>query len=201
MQTEIQIGKKTDVYPSKRTLNLYQKTDPTTKASTIALDILFVLVVVVGLSKVLLFDVLADKNDAVKKVEEAQRYLDGQLQVLEEYDAVSGEYIRYSYNILVEDLKLHDRMDVIAMLEETVFAESNIVSMSISDNVIAVTFDGLNLNGTAELIRKIQAYENVESVLIENQSGANNGKYSGNMIITLVPLAEETATQETGGEQ
>lgn len=201
MQTEIQIGKKKDVYPSKKTLNLYQKEDATTKASTIALDILFVLVVVIGLSKILVFDVLSDKNAAVKKVEDAQRYLDSQTQILEDYDAVSSEYIRYSYNILVDALHLQDRMDVLGMLEETVFAESNIASMSITDNVIAVTFDGLNLNGTAQLIERIKTYENVESVSIQNQSGGNEGTYSGDMIITLVPLVEEGAEQATGGEQ
>lgn len=201
MQTDIQIGKKKDVYPSKKTLNLYQKEDKTTKASTIALDVLFVLVVVLWMGKILLFDVLSDKNDAMEKVEEAQRYLDNQLHILEDYDAVSEEYIRYSYNILVDELNLHDRMDVLAMLEETVFAQSDIANMSISDNVIAVSFDGLNLNGTAQLIEKIQSYEKVESVSIQNQSGGKDGTYSGDMIITLVPIAEEGTDVVTGGEQ
>lgn len=201
MQTDIQIGKKKDVYPSKKTLNLYQKEDKTTKASTIALDVLFVLVVVLWMGKILLFDVLSDKNDAMEKVEEAQRYLDNQLNILEDYDAVSEEYIRYSYNILVDELNLHDRMDVLAMLEETVFAQSDIANMSISDNVIAVSFDGLNLNGTAQLIEKIQSYEKVESVSIQNQSGGKDGTYSGDMIITLVPIAEEGTDVVTGGEQ
>lgn len=201
MQTDIQIGKKKDVYPSKKTLNLYQKEDKTTKASTIALDVLFVLVVVLWMGKILLFDVLSDKNDAMEKVEEAQRYLDNQLHILEEYDAVSEEYIRYSYNILVDELNLHDRMDVLAILEETVFAQSDIANMSISDNVIAVSFDGLNLNGTAQLIEKIQSYEKVESVSIQNQSGGKDGTYSGDMIITLVPIAEEGTDVVTGGEQ
>lgn len=201
MQTDIQIGKKKDVYPSKKTLNLYQKEDKTTKASTIALDVLFVLVVVLWMGKILLFDVLSDKNDAMEKVEEAQRYLDNQLHILEDYDAVSEEYIRYSYNILVDELNLHDRMDVLAILEETVFAQSDIANMSISDNVIAVSFDGLNLNGTAQLIEKIQSYEKVESVSIQNQSGGKDGTYSGDMIITLVPIAEEGTDVVTGGEQ
>lgn len=193
MQTEFHIGKKKDVYPSKKTINLYYKEDDSTKFSTIALDVLFVVVVLFGLAKFLIIDVLAERNDTLERLEEAQRHLDYQLEAIADYDEVSDEYARYSYAFLVESQGLHDRIEVLEMLENTVFQQSVVSNISITGNVISLNFSGLDLNGTAKLIEQIQSYGIVSSVQVNNQTGsAGTGNYSGNMVITLT---------EAGGEQ
>lgn len=193
MQTEFQIGKKKDVYPSKKTINLYYKENDSTTVSTIILDVLFVVVVLFGLAKFMFIDVISERNEALEKLEKAQNHLDYQLEAIADYDAVSDEYARYSYAILVEEQGIHDRMEVIKMLEETVFQKSMITNVSIVGNIISISYNGLDLNGTAQLIEQIQAYAIVEHVQVNNQTGiAGTENHSGNMIITLT---------EAGGEQ
>ena len=194
MQLDFQIGKKKDVYPSKKSINLYYGDENATKWTTIALDVLLVAVLILGLAKVLVFDLLSEHDAALAKVENAQVQLAMQNATLEDFDEVSEEYARYSYGILVDALKLHDRMEVLEMLENTVFADSGITSISISGNVISLGVSGMNLDATAQLIEKIQSYSIVESVQINNQNGSG-GTYNGSMVIVLTDL------QAAGGEQ
>lgn len=198
MQTDIQIGKKRDVYPSKKTLNLYNAQERATKKSTLILDIVLVSVLVLALGKLLVFDILVEKNEVTTKVNNAEAYLDERVVILKDFNKVREEYIRYSYDILVDELKLHNRMDVLAMLEATVFSQSKIETMTISDDTIAITYSGLNLDGTAGLVNSVKAYDIVEDVWVENQSRATDGTNNGDLIITLVSLVEE---EEAGGEQ
>lgn len=186
MNLNMEIGKKKEVYPSKKSLNLYYQDDVSTRLSTIALDILFVVVVVLGLAKFLVVDVLAERNEAVAKLDAVQSQVELQLKEIADYDEVSGEYVRYSYKILVDEQGLNDRLEVLDMLEKTVYKNSGITNVSIVGNVVSLNFSGLDLNETAQLIQEIQSYEMVSSVQVNNQTGnTNDGTYSGNMVITL----------------
>ena len=186
MNLNMEIGKKKEVYPSKKSINLYYQEDVSTRLSTIALDILFVVVVVLGLAKFLVVDVLVERNEAVSKLETVQAQVESQMKEIEDYDEVSAEYVRYSYKILVDEQGLHDRLDVLDMLENTVYKNSGITNVSIVGNVVSLNFAGLDLNETAQLIQEIQSYDMVSSVQVNNQTGnTSDGTYSGNMIITL----------------
>lgn len=193
MQTEFHIGKKKDVYPSKKTINLYYKESDSTKISTIVLDVLFVVVVLFGLAKFLVIDVMIERNDALEKLESAQRHLDQQMEAIADYDEISNEYARYSYVILADAQGVHDRTVILEMLEETVFQKSTVSNVSIVGNVVTLNYSGLDLNGTAQLIEQIESYAIVASVQVNNQTGSiGSGSHSGNMVITLT---------EAGGEQ
>lgn len=186
MNLNMEIGKKKEVYPSKKSLNLYYQEDVSTRLSTIALDILFVVVVVLGLAKFLVLDVLAERNEAVAKLDAVQSQVELQMKEIADYDEVSGEYVRYSYKILVDEQGLNDRLEVLDMLEKTVYKNSGITNVSIVGNVVSLNFSGLDLNETAQLIQEIQSYEMVSSVQVNNQTGnTSDGTYSGNMVITL----------------
>lgn len=192
----MEIGKKKDVYPSKKSINLYYSVNDSKKISTIVIDVVFVLVLVLGIAKFFVFDVIAEKNAAYEKLQSAQELLAVQEEALKDFDEVSEEYSRYSYKILVDGLGLHDRMAVLDMLENTVFNQASISSVSINDNKISLNVDGMGLDEIAQLIAELQSYEMVEFVEITNQSG-NGESFSGNMSITLTTLIET----EAGGEQ
>lgn len=186
MNLNMEIGKKKEVYPSKKSLNLYYQEDVTTRLSTIALDILFVVVVVLGLAKFLVVDVLTEQNDAVTKLEKVQAQVESQMKEIEDYNELHAEYVRYSYKILVDEQGLNDRLDILNMLENTVYKNSGITNVSITGNVVSLNFGGMDLNQTAQLIQEIQSYEMVASVQVNNQTGNTyDGTYSGNMVITL----------------
>ena len=75
-------GKKKDVYPSKKTINLYYKEDKTTRPSTIALYALFIAVVLLAVSKVVVFDRLDELTKVEKQVKEMQAHYDEQMEKL-----------------------------------------------------------------------------------------------------------------------
>lgn len=194
MNLNMEIGKKKVVYPSKKSINLYYQEDISTKISTLALDIIFVVVVVLGLVKLLVVDVLVDRNDALEKVESLQASLDQQMVAIQEYDEVEEEYARYSYKFLVDEMNLVDRMEILSMLENTVFENGLVSNVSITKDVVSLSFEGLNLEQCAQLIDKIQSYDIVKTVEISNQTGSANGTYKGNVTITLTG-------EDAGGEQ
>lgn len=194
MNLNMEIGKKKEVYPSKKTINLYYQEDVSSKISSLVLDIVFVVVVVLGIFKIAFFDIISERNDAQEKVELLQKTLDQQLVILEDFDEVADEYARYSYKILVDEIKHQDRIEIMSMLENTVFKNGNISNVSISGNMVSLSFRGLNLDECAQLIADIQSYEMVENVVISNQTGNANGTYEGNVTISV-------SKQVAGGEQ
>lgn len=194
----MEIGKKKDIYPSKKSINLYYQDDVSTKVSSMMLKVLFVAVVVLALAKFFVVDVITERNEAKAQLEEIQSTLDDYMLALQDYDAVAEEYALYSYKVLVDALETQDRLEILAMLEDTVFKNGGMSNFSINGNLVSLTFSGLNLDECAQLIAEIQAYEMVESVLISNQTGNEDGTYQGNLSITLkAKNAEATA----GGEQ
>lgn len=188
MNLNMEIGKKKEIYPSKKTINLYYQEDVSSKISTLVLDIVFVVVVVFAILKVAVFDIVAERNDALEKLERLQHTLDQQMVALEKYDEVADEYARYSYKFLVDGIEYQDRMEVLSMLENTVFKDGNISNVSIAGNKVSLSFKGLNLDECAQLIAEIQSYEMVENVEISNQTGSSNGTYEGNVTISVKKL-------------
>ena len=188
--------------PSKKVMNLYYKEDKTTRPSTIALYVLFILVIMLAVGKVAVYDLIVKFEDEKAKLVENQALLAAQTEYLADYKEVSSKYSRYSYSYLTAEERLCDRIDILDMLEETVFAETTIDSVVISDDVVSLSFKGLNLEDTAKLAAKLEKYEIVESVAVNTSSLNDSGEEVGNdaiatrMVITLV--SEEA---EEGGNQ
>lgn len=195
MAKEIQLfAKKKDTYPTKTTINLYYKEDKSAGISTFTLYLIFVLVVLIALSKMLVFDVLSDYKKAEAVYEKNQAMLESYMAELEGYEELNDEYSRYSYSYLSDHEKIQDRMDVLAMLEATIFANSNVQSVSIADDVISVNVTDIDLEATAILAKSIEGYEIVDSVTVNTASFG--GTYTTRMVITLV-----SEGNEAGGEQ
>lgn len=187
-------AKKKDVYPSKKTINLYYKEDKTTRPSTIALYVLFIAVVLLAVSKVVVFDRLDELAKVEAQAEDMQAHYDEQMAKLKEYKAVSSQYSRYSFSYLREDEMLCDRMDVLEMLEQTVFLHGKVDTVSITEDAVSINFSGSNLEETARLVQLVEAYDIVAHV--EVNTATLNEEYATRMVITLVGTEAEA-----GGEQ
>ncbi|MBQ3558981.1 MAG: hypothetical protein IJA07_05695 [Agathobacter sp.] len=185
-------GKKKDVYPSKKTINLYYKEDKTTRPSTIALYALFIVVVLLAVSKVVVFDRLDELAKVERQAKEMQAHYDEQMAKLKEYKDISSQYSRYSFSYLREDEILCDRMDVLDMLEKTVFAYSDVGSVSVTEDAVSINFTGTDLEETAKLVQLVESYDIVARV--EVNTATLNEEYATRMVITL-------AGAEDGGEQ
>lgn len=185
-------GRKKDVYPSKQTINLYYKEDRTTRPSTIALYGLFIAVVLLAISKVVVFDRMDELAKVQDQMEDMQAHYDEQIAKLKEYKDISSQYSRYSFSYLREDEILCDRMDVLQMLEQTVFLYGSVDTVSITEDVVSINFTGTNLEETAQLVKLVEGYEIVSHV--EVSTATLNEEYATRMVITLVGT-------EAGGEQ
>lgn len=197
MAKEIQLfNKKKVTYPSKTTINLYYKEDKSAGISTFTLYVIFIIVILMALSKMFVFDIISDLNKAEAKYEDYQITLESYMSELTDYKEVNAEYNKYSYSYLSDQEKIQDRMDVLSMLEATIFANSNVQSVSISDDVISVSLTDIDLEETGILAKNIEGYDIVDNVSVNTAS--YGGTYTTRMVITLV---SEGAAEETGGEQ
>ena len=186
MAKEIQLfQKKKDNYPTKKTINLYYQEDKSAGISTFTLYLIFAVVVIFALSKMFVFDVITNLNKAETQYKTYQETLDSFSSVLTNYEEVMDEYNKYSYSYLSDKEKIQDRMNVLSMLEETVFTYSNVQSMSISEDVISVSLTDIDLEKTALLAKTIESYEMVKAVTVNTASFG--GTYTTRMVITLVP--------------
>lgn len=201
MQKEFNFtDKKKEKYPSKRVINLYYKEDKTTRPSTIALYLLFILVVCLAVAKLAVYDKLTELEDVSQTLEKNQAYLANQMEYLKDYGEVSSKYSRYSYSYLTAEEKICDRMDILSMLEETVFVQSTVETVAVSDNVISLNLKGMYLEDAARLAKEVEQYDIVARVEVNaaslNTSGnALEDTLTTQMVITLV------SEEETGGEQ
>ena len=141
-------------YPTKTTMNLFYKPDRTTKPSTVALYVLFVLVLLLGLSKWLVYDIWMEKVEAEQSLAAARDELSGVMLQLTDYNEVQERYFRYSATD--EERSLVDRMEVLAMLEEAA-GNAALDSIAISGNRVQMQLSDVTLAQTAEIVRRLEA--------------------------------------------
>ena len=178
-----------NTYPSKTTINLYVKEDKTSRPSTIILYVLFIAVVLLGIAKVMVFDVLQELEEQKMAYEKYKNQLVKYQEVLERYDDVAKEYNLYSYSYLTKEEMFCDRVEILKMLEETVLEQAQVNAITVSGNKVTVNLEGLDLEKTAQLSQKIQEYDIVTQVTV------NEASYGGDYSVRL----EIVLTEEAGG--
>ena len=127
--------------PTKGTMNLYYKPDRTTKPATIALYVLFALTVLLGLSKVLVYDLWIQ--------------VAGVMAELSDYDQVEERYFRYAAT--EEEQALVDRMDVLFLLDSAIGTGTQMNSITITGDEVQVRFSGVTLAQTARIVSTLES--------------------------------------------
>lgn len=184
-------------YPSKVTLNLYYKEDKTTGPATVALYTIFIVVVLLAVVKFGVFDMYSEMKNLETRVEEQQLYSDSLLVALKDYNKVKAEHSRYTQSYLKEDEKLKDRIELLDILEATVFKKSNVDSIRIMEDSIFISYTGLNLEETALLVLELEAYDCIKSVDVQSASLSVNGN-SGYALLATTMIIEIDNTEEGG---
>ena len=164
--------KKTD-YPDKRSMNLFYKPDRTTKPATIFLYTLFVLVCLLGLSKILVYDVWAEADQARKKLAQAQAGRDEVMLQLTDYQEVKERYNRYAAT--EEEKALIDRMDILALLEENVGVSAVMGSIAITGDTVQLQFSGVTLSEVAHIVKRLEADPIVKGTMVSTASTTGEG--------------------------
>ena len=154
--------------PQKRTLNLYYKPDRTTKPATVALYVLFVLVCLLGLGKLLVYDLWVETTAAQRTLAAAEEQLNGVMRELTDYNEVRERYQRYSATD--EERELIDRIEVLALLDEAVGSRAQMESIAISGDTVQILFSGVTLAQTAQIVQALEASPIVASTTVNTAS-------------------------------
>lgn len=160
-------------YPVKRTMNLFYKPDRTTKPTTIALYVIFVLVCLLGLGKVLVYDLWMETREAQQALAMAEEERNGVMAQLADYNEVKERYNRYAAT--EEERALIDRMEVLALLDEAVGATADLEAISVSANTVQLQFSGVTLAETAKIVQKLEASPLVASTTVSTAFTTQEG--------------------------
>lgn len=182
--------KRKAVYPTKTSMNLFYKPDRTTKPSTIALYVLFVLVLLLGLSKWLVYDLWMEKQAAERGLASAQNELNLTLAQLADYSEVQERYFRYAATD--EERAIVDRMEVLAMLEGAVgSAQTN--SVSINGERVQLQISDVTLAQTAMIVDRLESSPLVAGTQVNTASttGNDGDLVQANIVIQLQKEADE----------
>lgn len=177
--------KKQNKYPSKRNMNLYYKPDRTTVPATIALYVLFALAVLLGLSKVLIYDLWMEEREIRGNARRLEQEMEGYQEELLDYDLVQEKYNRYSATE-EEDAQV-DRMEVLSLLNEAVQSRAEVMEISISGTTALIRFSGVTLRETAEIVMKIEESPLVLKTNVDTAATTEDGMdlVTANILIEL----------------
>lgn len=151
-------------YPTKTSMNLYYKPDRTTRPATIALYVLFAFVCLLGLSKVLIYDLWAENHEAQLQLAAVQEQLNDGLLQLADYNEVKEEYNRYSAT--EEEAALVDRMEVLALLDTALGSMARLDSVSIAGDIAQVQFSGATLAQTTQIVNTLESSPIVAGTIV-----------------------------------
>lgn len=181
--------------PVKQTMNLYYKVDRTTKPATAALYILFIMVVLLGLSKVLIYDLWVKVQNAREASAIVQMHLSDALAGIADYDEVKKEYQRYS--VTDEERAQIDRMEIITLLDQNIGAFAQMRSYAVSGMTVHVQIDQVTLAETAEIVRLLEASPIVSRTTVNTASTVGeDGERDLVSASILIELTKEVKADE-----
>lgn len=162
---------KKTTYPTKTSMNLFYKPDRTTKPATVALYVLFVLVCLLGLSKLLVYDLWLEHQQARQGLAAVQEQLSDAMVQLADYDEVQERYSRYSATD--EERSLINRMEILALLDGAA-GSAELKVVAISGNQVQVQFSSVTLAQTAEIVNRLEASPLVAGTVVNTASTTEN---------------------------
>ena len=196
--------KKKAVYPTKTSMNLYYKPDRTTKPSTIALYVLFAVVIMLGLAKWMVYDLWVERVEAERARDAAMdEYNDVMLQLMD-YNEVEMRYIRYSATD--EEDAIVDRLEVLELMEE-VAGHAGLYTITISGDRLTTQLTNVTLAQVSEIVKQLEASPMVSGTLVSTASttGADGyGDVEGDIVqasLTVYLQKVETQYAEEAAEQ
>lgn len=175
--------------PAKRTMNLYFKEDRTTAPATALLYILFALVVVLGLSKVLVYDRFAALWALEDQAAALERQIQSQQETLARFSEVEREYLRRAPT--EEELAQADRMAILDLIDGTLRPAATVDQVTISGSSVLVRFSQVTLEEAAGLVNQLSQSPLVGSIRVDTAASTQDSQ----------DLVEVTVYMETAGEE
>lgn len=165
---------KRKVYPTKRSMNLYFKEDRTTTPATMALYILFAVVVVFALSKMMIYDPLNEIKQLNEQIELLETQSAEKLKDLKDYDKVLEDYIRATPT--QEEQSQVDIMQILDLIDSTIRPMAKIYQVSISENKVLLNFADITLEEAAMLVYQLDQSKLVTNISVDTAASTKGDK-------------------------
>lgn len=159
---------KKKAYRLKSSMNLFYKPDRTTKPATVALYVLFVLVCLLGLGKLLIYDLWVEVEEARRTLAVEEERLNDVMLQLADYDEVKERYCRYAATD--EERALIDRMEILSLLDKTVGVTASMEIISVTGDTVQLEFSGVTLAETAQIVKRLEESPLVASTTVSTAS-------------------------------
>ena len=182
-----------ETYPSKRTMNLLYKPDRTTKPATIALYVLFVLTLLLGLAKLMIYDLWAEVQQERQTLANLSAQIEAAEQELADYDEVWEQYNRYAATD--EERAIIDRIEVLTLLDAAIGSNARLSSLSINGDTMQVQFYAGSLAQTAQIVSRLEASPLVASTEV-NTAATQEQTGTQVMASVYIQLQKEGAENE-----
>ena len=178
-------------YPCKQHMNLYYKPDRTTMPATVSLYVLFVLVLMLGFSKFMIYDILIRHQDLENQLALKERQLENVQEQLSDYKKVRETYERYS---ATEEEESHiDCIEILDLLDKAVWTDADISSISIKGKNAVIKFSGVNLAQTSAIVSLPEKNPSVVKITVDTASSTVSGgeDISASMLLELTKKTDE----------
>lgn len=166
--------KKKVLYPTKKEMNLYYKVDKTTAPVTAILYILFVVVLLLGISKVLIYDKIMYVNNLMEVSQNLDNQIVEDTAYLTEYTATLEAYTRYSPT--KQELELVNRLEILNLIDEKIRSSSKISEISIEGNQVLVSFTNVTLDETAQIVASLEQSPIVKKTSVDTAYSLQDNK-------------------------
>lgn len=143
------------LYPAKRSMNLYYKPDRRAKTAVLALYTLILLAGLLGLGRLLVYDVLQETAAAQEALAVAEEELNGVLLELADCGEIEGQYQRRTETD--EEKNLVDRMEILALLDQAVGVTADMEMISVTGDTVRIQFSGVTLAQTARIVNALES--------------------------------------------
>ena len=112
-------------------------------------------------------DLIDKKGDAYSDLAQKQETYSAVNARLIGYDELADQYGRYSYGWMTDtEASLVDRMDVLDILENTIYPVAHIQDFAVNNNILAVNISGLTLDQTSALVQQLEDHPLISSVSV-----------------------------------
>lgn len=165
---------KSAVYPSKKSMNLYYKIDTTTVPATVSLYVLFVLVLLLAAAKFMIYDYVQEASVLQQQADKINSQISNYTQKLSEYAEIEKEYNLYSAT--EEEEANVSRIQILDLIDNSIRSVANVDSITIQDSSVLVTFSGITLKQSADIVTKLEQSPIVSKIDVDTAKSSNDNE-------------------------
>lgn len=192
--------------PVKTTINLANTEQSPVSLRRLAPVIGLIVLAVLILGKFFMFDRLVAASRAADEVYQLQTQMQAMYSQINSFNDIKDDYAHYTYSGMTqEELDLVDRVEVMKLIENVLYAGDNTKSWNLTGNVLTLQVTGTSLRELNELSRTLDKSEIVDQCILTTANKTDkieqNIDVDATFIIYLKKAGSDTDTNKAANLQ